>query len=145
MPFRSDCVIDLADVCRILANAGLAELYKGHVCACTDDGVLVPAHRHDEGYRLESVTVDSIIEVTVAGEPREAGVENAVHPHPLYVTGISVAGAGIEPALLDAALLGSAVLLSDPGKNSFTQQSRERYSSTHGRQTGSTDNGVTEQ
>lgn len=127
-------VADLVDACHILANAGLAELYTGHVSARTDDGVLIPAHRHDDGYGLESVTADAIVEVDLDGEPLtgdaappsefaiHAGilttrpdVTAVAHAHPLYATGLSVAGAPIEPASLDAALLGGSVPVFDPG------------------------------
>jgi ribulose-5-phosphate 4-epimerase/fuculose-1-phosphate aldolase len=134
MRSRSERVADLVDGCRIIANAGLAELYTGHISARTEDGVLVPAHRHDEGYGLESVTADSVIQVSVDGEPREAGVEppseftihsgilearpdveSVAHAHPLYATGLSMTGTGIEPSSLDAALLGGSVPVFDPG------------------------------
>lgn len=134
MPSREVHVDNLVDGCRILANAGLAELYTGHVSARTDDGVLVPAHRHDQGYGLESVTADSIIEVSIDGEPHEEdveppseftihsgilearpGVASVAHAHPLYATGLSVAGTCIEPSSLDAALLGGSVPVFDPG------------------------------
>lgn len=134
MPSRSECVADLVDGCRILAQAGLAELYTGHISARTEDGVLVPAHRHDEGYGLESVTADSVIEVSADGEPREDSVEppseftihsgilnarpdveSVAHAHPLYATGLSMTGTGVEPSSLDAALLGGSVPVFDPG------------------------------
>lgn len=134
MPSQSDTVGDLVDACRILANAGLTELYTGHISARTADGVLVPAHRHDDGYGLESVTAGSVIETSADGEPREQGVEppseftihsgilnarsdveSVAHAHPLYATGLSIAGTGIEPASLDAALLGGSVPVFNPG------------------------------
>lgn len=134
MPTQSDVVDDIVDASRILANAGLAELYTGHVSARTDDGVVIPAHRHDEGYGLESVTAESVIEVSLDGEPTDDGVEPpseftihsgildvcpdvaaVAHAHPLYATGLSITGSGIEPVSLDAALLGGAVSVFDPG------------------------------
>lgn len=134
MSTHSERVDDLVDGCRILANAGLAELYTGHISARSDGGVIVPAHRHDEGYGLESVTADSVIEVSQDGVPSDEGVEppseftihagilearsdveSVAHAHPLYATGLSVAGTGIEPTSLDAALLGGSVPVFDPG------------------------------
>lgn len=134
MPSPSGRVTDLVDGCRILANTGLAELYTGHISARTEDGILVPEHRHDEGYGLESVTSDSVIEVSPDSEPLEAGaeppseftihsgildarpdVESVAHAHPLYATGLSMTGNGLEPTSLDAALLGGSVPVFDPG------------------------------
>lgn len=125
---------ELVDACHIVSNAGLAELYTGHVSARSDEGVLVPAHRHDDGYGLESVTTETIIQVDLDGEPLAGDVEPpsefaihsgilrprpdvgaVAHAHPLYATGLSVAGTPIEPASLDAALLGGSVPVFDPG------------------------------
>lgn len=134
MSTYSETIGDIVDACRILANAGLAELYTGHVSVRTDRGILVPEHRHDSGYGLESVTLDSVIEVGFDGEPAEEDVEppsefvihsallearpdvaSVVHAHPLYATGMSVAGAEIDPVSLDAAFLGGPVPIYDPG------------------------------
>ena len=134
MSTHSEAIGDIVDACRVLANTGLAELYTGHVSVQTERGILIPEHRHDSGYGLESVTLDSVIEVDLDGEPAEDGVEppsefvihaallearpevtSVVHAHPLYATGLSITGAEIEPASLDAALLGGSVPIYDPG------------------------------
>lgn len=127
-------VRDVVDACRILANAGLAELYTGHVSRRSDSGVLIPAHRHADGLGLESMTEDAVIEVALDGEPADPEVEppsefvihagiltarsdvtSVVHSHPLYATGLSVSGTRLEPLTLDAAFFGGPVSVHDPG------------------------------
>lgn len=122
------------DACHVLAGAGLAELYTGHVSHRVDGGtVLVPEHRHDAGRGMASVTPENVIAVSMMGEALEDGeppgefpihasvfaarsdVGSVAHAHPLYATGLATAGVGLEPASLDAAFFGGRVPVHDPG------------------------------
>lgn len=124
----------VATACRVLAEAGLVELYTGHVsCRVDGDRVLVPRHRHAAGRGLESVSADDIVAVTPDGEPLEEGeppsefpihagvlaaradVTSVIHAHPLVATGLATAEVPVRAASLDAAFFGGEVPVHDPG------------------------------
>lgn len=124
----------VSDACLILANAGLTELYTGHVSRrLNDDEVVIPVHRHDDGRGLESMTPEHVTRVTPGGNPlegdeppgefpihgailnRREDVESIAHAHPLYATGLATACVPLEPASLDAAFFGGRVPVHDPG------------------------------
>lgn len=134
MSLHNKRVDNLVDACRVIANSGLAELYTGHVSCRVDNGVLVPTHRHDKGYGLESVTAETLVEMSLDGEPigvdaeppsefpihtgileARPDINSVVHCHPLYATGLSLTGQPLKPLSLDAAFLDPPVETYSPG------------------------------
>lgn len=126
----------IADGCRILAGAGLAELFTGHVSCATRDGrFLIPAHLHGVGRGMESINPNHVFEVDADGNPvsdsapeppeevvihssvlkAREDVKSAVHAHPLYATGVSAANQEIIPASLDAKVFDGTVPVLDLG------------------------------
>lgn len=102
---------EVAEACRVVANAGLAEVYSGHVTVRVGDTMLCPAHLHPSGRGLESITPEHIVEVDLdTGEqhppeedlelPDEVDihskifqarddVESVTHTHPLHATALA--------------------------------------------------------
>lgn len=126
----------VSDACQILAGAGLAELFTGHVSATTNDGrFLIPAHLHGMGRGMESITASEVFEVDANGEPLTADapeppeevvihasvlaeredVTSVAHAHPTYATGLSAAQEELEPTTLDGMLFNGSVPVHDPG------------------------------
>lgn len=125
----------IAEACRVVANAGLAEIFAGHVSARIDRSMLINAHLHDDGRGLESITPEHVVTVdlddgTVTPPsleiPEESvihsgiygardDVESVIHTHPVYATALSATGQSITPGTIRAVRLRSGVPLHDAG------------------------------
>ena len=117
---------EVSDACNVVAAAGLAELYTGHVSCRIGDIVLMPAHLHHDGKGMESMTPDQIVAVDLkTGEqnpknlelPEEdtihtsifavrEDVKSCVHAHPIHATALSMSSSALIPASIRAVRLG---------------------------------------
>ncbi len=122
----NDAKKEVSDACNVVANAGLTELYAGHVSSRIGDIALIPAHLHHDGRGMESMTPDQIISVNLkTGEqdPKELelpeedtihtsifavreDVKSCVHAHPIHATALSMTNSSIIPASIRAVRLG---------------------------------------
>ncbi|MCH2453974.1 MAG: class II aldolase/adducin family protein, partial [Halobacteriales archaeon] len=114
----NDAKKEVSDACNVVANAGLTELYAGHVSSRVGDIALIPAHLHHDGRGMESMTPEQIISVNLkTGEqdPKELelpeedtihtsifavreDVKSCVHAHPVHATALSMTNSSIIPA-----------------------------------------------
>lgn len=125
----------VAEACRVVANAGLAEIFAGHVSHREDGSMFVSAHLHDSGRGLESITPEHVLEVdlddgtvtppfleipeetvihTAIFEEREE-VNSVVHTHPPYATALSATNQSLVPGTIRAVRLRSEVPIHDAG------------------------------
>ena len=122
----NDAKKEVSDACNVVANAGLTELYAGHVSSRVGDIALIPAHLHHDGRGMESMTPEQIISVNLkTGEqdPKELelpeedtihtsifavreDVKSCVHAHPVHATALSMTNSSIIPASIRAVQLG---------------------------------------
>ena len=117
---------EVSDACNVVSNAGLTELYAGHVSSRIGDIALIPAHLLHEGRGMESMTPDQIISIdleTGEQEPKNLelpeedtihtsifsvrdDVKSCVHAHPVHATALSMTDSSIIPASIRAVRLG---------------------------------------
>lgn len=125
----------IAEACRVIAKAGLAEIFAGHVSSRTDDTMQISAHLHEDGRGLESITPEHVVTVDLGDGtvtpssleiPEESvihtgiyderdDVRSVVHTHPLYATALSATGRSIKPGTIRAVRLRSEVPLHNAG------------------------------
>ena len=117
---------EVSDACNVVAAAGLAELYTGHVSYRIGDLALMPAHLHHDGKGMESMPPDHIVVVDLkTGEqnpknlelPEEdtihtsifavrEDVKSCVHAHAIHATALSMSSSSLIPASIRAVRLG---------------------------------------
>jgi ribulose-5-phosphate 4-epimerase/fuculose-1-phosphate aldolase len=126
-----DAIKEVSDACNVVSNAGLTELYAGHVSSRVGNIALIPAHLHHDGRGMESITPEKIIKLnleTGEQEPKNLelpeedtihtsifnvrdDVKSCVHAHPLYATALSMTNTSIIPASIRAVRLGNVPIM----------------------------------